>query len=151
MLQQHLKNNSLRHHGVNALLLGVRGSGPHPDGYGYPETFFSTTLLKNHSLGDLGVNALHLGVQGSGPHPGGHVHQETTELTYFITPNKMCFNNVTKNSFLGTPWGQCPTPGCPRVWTSPRWSWTSRNSLKQLLSSYLTTFVSTILPKNHSL
>ena len=82
--------------------------------------FFSITLPKNHSLGDLGVNALHLGVQGSGPHPGGHVHQETTELTYFITPNKMCFNNVTKNSFLGTPWGQCPTPGCPRVWTSPK-------------------------------
>ena len=116
-----------------------------------PNNVFSTTLPKNHSLGDLGVNALHLGVQGSGPHPGGHVHQETTELTYFITPNKMCFNNVTKNSFLGTPWGQCPTPGCLRVWTSPRWSWTSRNSLKQLLSSYLTTFVSTILPKNHSL
>ena len=52
------------------------------------------------------------------------------------------------------PWdtpGSCPTPSCPRLWTSPRWSWTSRNHCKYLFSWGLTTFVSTTLPKSHSL
>ena len=35
--------------------------------------------------------------------------------------------------------------------SSKRESWTSRNNLKQLLSSFPTTFVSTTLPKSHSL
>ena len=44
--------------------------------------------------------------------------------TYFITPYNFGSNNIAKKSFPGTPQGQCPTPGCPRLWTSPRWSWT---------------------------
>ena len=48
--------------------------------------------------------------------------------TYFIIPNNFCFNNITKKSFPGTPRGQCPTPRCQRLWTAPRWSWTSGNN-----------------------
>ena len=45
--------------------------------------------------------------------------------TYFIIPNNFCFKNISKKSFPGTPWGQWLTHGCPMLWTSPRWSWTS--------------------------
>ena len=39
LFQQNYQNShSLGHTGVNALLLGVRGSGPHPDGHGRPKT-----------------------------------------------------------------------------------------------------------------
>ena len=72
-------------------------------------------------------------------------------LTYLIIPNNFCLKNISKKAFPGTARVQCFTPGCLRLWTSPRWSWTSRNNLKSLFSSYLTTFVSTNLPKNHSL
>ena len=29
-----------------------------------------------------------------------------------MIPINFCFNNITKKSFLGTPRGRCPTPGC---------------------------------------
>ena len=56
--------------------------------------------------------------------------QKQLEITIFIIPNNFCFNNVTKKSVPGRAQVQCPTPGCPRLWTSPRWSWTSVNTVK---------------------
>ena len=67
--------------------------------------------------------------------------QKQHMITIFFIPNNFRFNNIAKKSFPETPQGQCPTPGCPRLWTSPRWLWTSINNLKELFSSYLTTCV----------
>ena len=86
-----------------------------------------------------------------GPHPDGHGHPETTSNICFYHPNNFCFNNIAKKSFPGTPLGQVPDLAVRGAWTSPRWSWTYRNNLKQLLSSSPTTFASTTLPKNHFL
>ena len=97
------------------------------------------------------VNALLLAVRGNGPHPDSHGHREKTS-------NK-CFHHLLlfllqqhcqKAIPWDTPW-RCPTPGCQRCWTSPRWSWTSGNNLKQLFSSSTITSVTTILSKSHSL
>ena len=77
--------------------------------------------------------------------------QKQLKTTTFIIPNNFCFNKIAKKSFPGTPLGQVPDLAVWGGWTSPRWSWTSRNNLKQLLSSSPTTFVSTTLPKSHSL
>ena len=52
--------------------------------------------------------------------------QKQLKLTYHT--QQCFFNNITKKSFPGRPRGQCPTPGCPRLWTSPRWSCTSGNN-----------------------
>ena len=41
------KSHSLGHPGVNALLLGVRGSGLHPDGHGHQETTYNN--YSNHT------------------------------------------------------------------------------------------------------
>ena len=59
--------------------------------------------------------------------------QKQLEITIFIITNNLCFNKIAKKSFPGTPRGQCPTLGCPRLWTLPRWSWTSGKNVKQLL------------------
>ena len=73
------------------------------------------------------------------------------QITVLIINNNLCFNKIFNKSFPGTAWVRFPTPGCPGLWTSPRCSWMSKNSLKLLFSSYLTTFVSTKFPKSHSL
>ena len=73
------------------------------------------------------------------------------KTTTFIIPKNFCFNNIAKKSFPGTPLGQVPYLAVRGRWTSATWSWTSRNNLKQLLSSSPTTFVSTTLLKSHSL
>ena len=77
--------------------------------------------------------------------------QYQLKITAFIIPNNFCFNNIAKKSFPGTPLGQVPDLAVRGAWTSPRWSWTSRKNLKQLFLSSPTTFVSTTLPKSHSL
>ena len=54
---------------------------------------------------------------------------EALDLTQMVMDiQKHFFNNITKKSFPGRPRGQCPTTGCPRLWTSPRWSCTSGNN-----------------------
>ena len=54
--------------------------------------------------------------------------QKQLEITIFIIPNNFCLNKIAKKSFPGTLRGQCPTLGCRRLWTSPRWSWTYGNN-----------------------
>ena len=137
--------------------------GPHPDGHGYPETtlnnyfhHFQQLLFQQHIQKVIPWDS-----PWSGPRPCSLRYLDITQMVMdiqkelktmiFIIPNKFCFNNIAKKSFLGTPLGQVPDHAVRGAGTSPRWSWTFPNDLKQLLSSFPTTFVSTTLPKSHSL
>ena len=75
-------------------------------------------------------------------------------MTSFIIPSNYCFNKLAQKSILAIPeahHGHCLTPGSPRCWTSPRWSWSSINYVKSLMSLSSTTIVSTSKPRNQSL
>ena len=63
------------------------------------------------------------------------------------------FTTLPKSHSLGLPLVRSQTLQSEVTGPHPdgHWSWTSRNNLKQLLSSSPTTFVSTTLPKSHSL
>ena len=98
------------------------------------------------------VNALLLAVRGAGPHQDDHRHPEK-KLKQLFSSSHITYVTTTwlKSHSLGQPLGKCPTPGCRRCWTSPRWSWTSRNNFKQLFSSSPITSVKTTLSKYQSL
>ena len=66
-------------------------------------------------------------------HPLPLLFQQQPRITILIIPTNFFSNNISKNSLPGTPQGQCPTPGCPRLWTSPRWSWKAGNNKNQLI------------------
>ena len=93
---------------------------------------FQQHYQKSHSLGQPWFIALLLGVQGSGPHPDSHRHPEMNSNDYFDHTQQLFFQHFSKKSFPGTPQGKCPTPGCPRLWNSPRWSWTFCSSIFQI-------------------
>ena len=87
-----------------------------------PKIFVSTKLSKSHSPEHPGVNVLLLVVPRLWTsHRWTSVMdvQKQHEITILIIPNNLCFNQIAKKSFPGTPRGQCPTPGCPRLWTWP--------------------------------
>ena len=74
--------------------------------------------------------ALLLSVRGSVLHPDGHGHSETTQNNYSHHTKQLLSQQHCQKVI---PWdkpGSGPTTGCPRLCTSPRWSWTSRNNLK---------------------
>jgi len=76
------------------------------------------------------------------------------KITSFIIPNNCCSNKLAQKSISGIKeahHGHCLTPGSPRCWTSPRWSWSSINYVKSLMSLSSTTIVSTSKPRNQSL
>ena len=128
----------------------VRSQGEVP-GWTSPRLSYKS---ENNSLGLPLVSSQTLQSEVTGPHPESQMVMDIRKqlkTTTFIIPNNFCFNNIAKKSFLGTPPGQVPDLAVWGGWTSPRCSWTSGNNLKQLLSSSPTTFVSTTLPKSHSL
>merc|ERR1712015_226678 len=71
----------------------------------YLTTFVSTTLPKSHSLGHPGV------MPYSRPSEALDLTQmvmdvrKPLKITIFILPNNLCFNNIAKKSFPGTPRG----------------------------------------------
>ena len=73
------------------------------------------------------------------------------QIPIFILLDNFYFNNIAKKSFPGTKLGLVPDLVLRGTWTSPRCSWMSGNNLKSLFIWPLITFVSTTLPKSHSL
>ena len=87
-------------------------------------------LIQISIPGDAWAQVLQVVVGASGPHPYGHGHPETIKSNLFYYTKQLFFQ---KHGQKVIPWdtrGSGPTPGCPRLWTSPRWSRTSGNNLK---------------------
>ena len=125
---------------VTALLLGVRGAGPRPDGHGQPNTTYNDQI---HHPQQLLFQQVGPEINLSNPRVSlwslsYSLESEVLDLaqmvmairkqhkmTSFIIPNSFCFNKLAQNSIPGNPGaphGHCPTPGSLRLWTSPRWS-----------------------------
>ena len=117
-------------------------------------TLVTTILSKGHSLGHPLVNALLLAVTGAGPRPlprRSCSSRNKFKQLFSASPITYVTTTLSKYHSLGQPLGKCPTPGCQRCWTSPRWSWISGNNAKLLFPSSPITFVTTKSPKFHSL
>jgi len=78
-------------------------------------------------------------------------YPKTTSNNCFHNPQQLWFQQYFQRIISWDHLCQVPDLGVRGGWTSPRRSWTSRNNFKYLFSSFLTTFVSTTLPKRHSL
>ena len=157
------KDHSLGHPGFNALLIGVRGSGLHPDGYGLPETtkmnlFYHTLqiLAQQHyqkvlpwdTLGSMPYSWVS---RGSVLHPDGHGHAETSKINLFYHTRQLLF---LRHSLKVISWDT--SGSLPYTWVSTVLDLTQMvmDIWKQLKSTYFiipNNFFSTTSPKSYSL